>query len=151
MELLLQRFTSGSESTLGLLHIENEFVAFTCEDQFQVEKVAGETRIPAGRYEIELRVQGGSFNPRYAKRFDFHKGMLWLQDVPGFTWVYIHIGNDDDDTSGCLLVGMEAIFSESGGKVGRSTIAYSQLYPVIAEALLLGERVFITIEDHDGV
>jgi len=147
MEIFLKRFRHGQDSTLGLLSIENEFVCFTCEDQFQAVKIKGETRIPAGRYQVELRTSPSPMNKRYAQRFDFHKGMLWLQDVPGFTWVYIHVGNDDDDTDGCVLLGMDAYQTNNGGKVGRSIYAYSQLYPVIVEALEQGQDVYITIED----
>jgi hypothetical protein len=74
-----------------------------------------------------------------------HKGMLWLRDVPGFEWVYIHIGNTDDDTEGCILVG-ETIDYESGF-MGRSVKAYRYIYPLIATAIEIGEAVTLEIED----
>lgn len=147
MNLLLQRYRNGSDSTLGSFSIDGEFVCFTCEDQYQEVKIRNETRIPAGRYEIKMRVEGGSFNPRYADRFQFHKGMLWLQDVPGFTWIYIHVGNSSEDTSGCILLGYAATRTGRGGFVSQSVLAYEEVYPVIAKALGLGERVFITVRD----
>jgi len=147
MELLLQRYRNGSDSTLGSFFVGGEFSCFTCEDQHQEIKVRNETRIPAGRYEIKLRREGGSFNPRYAKKCNFHEGMLWLQDVPGFSWIYIHVGNTSEDTSGCILLGYVATRTDRGGFVSQSVLAYEEVYPVIAEALSLGECVFITVRD----
>ena len=87
MLITLYRDNGGLESTIGRLCIgegitEHHF-CYTLEDQRQVKKVKGETRIPAGTYEIKLRTVGG-FTKRYEQRFpDMHRGMLWLQDVPG--------------------------------------------------------------------
>jgi hypothetical protein len=150
MQLTLERLSSGSESTIGALFIDGNFACFTCEDQHQDVKVMHETRIPAGTYKIKLRPEGG-FHMRYKRKFgDRHRGMLWLQDVPKFEWVLIHIGNDDDDTSGCILVGRVASSEAGGGgTVGNSTNAYWQFYPSVAGALELGDDVQITIRDRD--
>lgn len=151
--LELQRFSGGEEATLGLLFdvtAERKFLCFILEDQFQTKKVYGETRIPAGRYGIKLRVSGGK-HPRYAKKYgDMHKGMLWLQDVPGFEWVYIHTGNNDDHTDGCLLTGdtCEQNITEEG-RVGASVSAYKRIYPEIANRIADGANVYITIKDEE--
>jgi hypothetical protein len=117
------------------------------EDQFNEPKIPGETRIPAGRYKIELRTEGG-MTKRYAERFpDLHKGMLWLQDVPGFEYIYIHTGNNDDHSDGCLIVGdTQSQNITARGEVGGSVSAYRRLYKEILEAMASGD-VFITIED----
>ena len=155
MKLEVIRFSSDEETTLGLLADvsipgKREFLSFTLEDQKQDTKVYAETRIPEGTYEIKLRKEGG-FHERYKKRFpDFHNGMLHLQDVPNFKFVLIHIGNDDDDTAGCLLVGSDATGNVSReGKVLRSTEAYKKVYNHIATPLLAGEQVFITYRDFE--
>lgn len=72
---------------------------------------------------------------RYKQRFPFHVGMLWLQAVPDFEWIYIHIGNDHEDTDGCILVGWNAnAFENGGGTVQRSTDCYEKLYKRLALA-----------------
>lgn len=150
-ELLNRRISSGVEATLGtLFNVDGEpkFLCYMLEDQFNEPKVPGETRIPPGRYEIKLRKEGGMVE-RYTKRFHWHDGMLWLQDVPDFKWVYIHVGNKDDDTDGCLLVGDGQISNVvERGQVTSSVVAYRRLYRMIIESLNLGNEVWITIEDY---
>jgi hypothetical protein len=156
MKLEVLRYSSQEDSTLGaLFDITNgrKFLCYTLEDEYREEKIMHETRIPAGTYKITLRTVGG-FHQRYSKRFkDIHHGMLWVRDVPNFEYILIHCGNDDDDTSGCLLVGDTQTSNANGsdGFVGSSTLAYKQIYPKIAEALLNSEEVTITYVDFDKV
>ena len=145
LELKLLRYGSGPRSTGGALLIDNVFHCHTCEDEYRAVKVPNETRIPAGRYNIKLRHSGG-MNQKYTDRFSFHRGMLHLQDVPGFEWIYIHIGNNEKQTSGCILVGYTAN-SKGGFDVARSEAAYTDLYKIILAAYNRGESVFIEVID----
>lgn len=152
MKLTLTRVSSDKESTLGLLDIAGAYQCVTVEDQKQLgPKVHGETRIPAGTYDIKLRTVG-SFHDRYKRKFgDWHQGMLWLQDVPGFEYILIHTGNTEADSSGCIIVGTRAIKNgKGGGTVTESVKAYQALYPKVRDAILRGEDVTITIIDKDG-
>ena len=155
MELLTQRISTSEESTIGVMYItESQYVTgspaffcFTMEDQPNEPKVPGETRIPAGRYEIMLRTEGG-MHGRYSKKFDWHRGMLWLQSVPGFEWVYIHYGNYERDTDGCILVGDGAQSNVlDDGMVMSSVTAYTRLAQEIYDEIDRNEEVWITIED----
>jgi len=107
MKLEVIRFSSQSDSTLGLLFDVTDgrkFLCFTIEDEARETKVKGETRIPAGTYKLKLRKEGGYHN-RYVSKFGaMHKGMIHVQDVPGFTYILWHTGNTDDHTDGCLLL-----------------------------------------------
>ena len=157
MELLSKRLSTGKESTIGALYerigtglpdSEVQFWAFTMEDQPNEPKVKGETRIPAGRYQIKLRTEGG-MHGRYLKKFDWHLGMLWLQDVPGFEWVYIHYGNYEKDTDGCILVGDGAQSNVlEDGMVTASVAAYTRIAQEIYDVMTAGEEVWITVEDY---
>jgi hypothetical protein len=101
MEIDVIRFNSKEDFTDGLLYINGEFQVYTLEDEDRTVKVFGETRIPNGRYQVKFRNVGG-FHERYLKKYgaDFHKGMLWVKNVPNFEYILIHVGNDDDDTAG---------------------------------------------------
>ena len=143
MKLLLDRFASLAESTIGALSVDGRFVCFTLEDQAQPIKVAGETRIPAGTYKLALRTVGPT-HEKYAKKFTDHRGMLILNGVPDFEYVLIHIGNTDRDSAGCILVGDGAL---AHGELSLSTQAYRRLYGVVSNAILAGEPVSIEVRD----
>ena len=156
MKLEVLRVSSDVDSSSGLVFdITNgrKFLCYSLEDEYRNDKVMHETRVPAGTYQIQLRKVGG-FNARYAKKYgDFHKGMLHVQDVPGFQYILIHTGNTDEHTSGCLILGdsQENNQSVTNGFIGRSGQAYSRVYPAIAAALETGEQVTITYTDYDTV
>ena len=145
MKLDVVRTQFGEDATNGMLFINGVFECFTLEDEVRNVKVHSETAIPLGEYEIKLRTEGG-FHTKYTSRYgSMHKGMLWLQDVPGFTWILIHTGNTDQHTAGCLLLGETQQDLDKGkdGFVGGSGDAYKKAYPKIAKAILNGEKVTI--------
>ena len=146
MLVKLFRYSANEEDTLGLMYIDGQFACYTLEDQYQNEKIYGETRIPAGSYKMRLRTEGG-FHQRYSTRYQgFHIGMLEIADVPGFEFILLHVGNTDDDTAGCILVGNTANNNQDyRGFVGHSSEAYRFVYPKIASALSEGEDVRIII------
>lgn len=151
LTLQLSRFSSDSDSTLGLLHDitkEPQFLCYTLEDEFRNIKVWGETRIPKGVYKLKLRQYGG-FHNKYKVRFrDIHKGMIELENVENFKHVLIHIGNDDDDTAGCILVAdSQSQNITKRGRLVNSTDAYLRIYPMIARAIEQGKEVYLIIKD----
>jgi len=156
INLEVMRFSSQGSSTLGILFDTTNgrrFLAFTLEDAYREQKLKHQTRIPKGRYQITLREVGG-FNQRYLKKFgpEFHKGMLHVQDVPGFNYILIHCGNTKEDTSGCLLVGDQSHENVTkDGFIGSSVTAYKRIYPLLAEHLRSEGSVQITYIDHDDV
>jgi hypothetical protein len=151
MKLEVLRFNSGADFTTGLLFDVTDnvrsFLCYTLEDEARTEKKWGETRIPAGTYKLTLRSEGG-FHTRYLAKFgaEFHKGMIYVNEVPNFQYILWHIGNDDDDTAGCLLVGK----TSQDNFIGNSTTAYKEIYPPIRDAILSGEEVSVNYIDYDG-
>ena len=143
MNLDVIRYTT-SKNTLGLFMMYGKFECYTLEDAFHVVKIPGETSIPTGRYKVVLRTVGGH-HQRYKMKFpEFHKGMLHVVGVPNYKYILIHIGNDDSDTEGCLLVGNKSITSGFlPGRIEDSTRAYKRIYPKFANAIESGEDVFI--------
>jgi len=147
MDMTVVRFKSTKDATLSLVGIDGQFECFGLEDEKRVVKIAGETRIPAGTYRVGIRRVGG-FHKRYSDRFgDYHRGMLHVMNVPGFEYILIHIGNTDDDTAGCLLIGTGA---EVTGelRVNNSKRAYKSLYSKVMDAAEAG-NLTITYVDND--
>jgi len=154
ISLEVWRVMSGAESTLGVLYQTGETrrpLCWTLEDEFRLNKLPGETRIPPGTYPLALRTEGG-FHERYAVRYgQLHRGMLWLRDVPGFEYVLIHCGNTDLDTAGCILVGDVARQNITGrGELQNSDAAYRRVYPLIAAWLENGHEVKLRLTDVDS-
>jgi len=153
MKLEVLRFSSQSDSTLGLLFDVTDgrkFLCYTIEDEARETKVMGETRIPAGTYTLKLRKEGG-YHGRYVKKYgSMHKGMIHVQDVPGFTYILWHTGNTDEHTNGCLLFGdtsQQNISKE--GFIGGSGNAYKRVYPDIAAAIERDGTAEVTYIDFD--
>ncbi len=157
MKIILKRVAQVGDATIGKLEVlvgegANAYVNFGCytlEDIGRDEKVHGQTRIPAGLYEVKYREVVSAKTEQYRKKYPFFKWHLELQDVPNYQYVYIHVGNKAADTEGCILVG-----SSWDGKspfIGSSGVAYSALYPMVKSALERRESVFIDIRDTAGV
>ena len=139
------RYHSAPDVTLGVMRIDGNFVCHTLEDPYKFEKIDRETRIPAGVYRLNLRTDGG-MTDRYAERFpDIHRGMLWLRDVPGFEWVYFHIGNTVGDTEGCILVG--TLPGLGYRTLVNSTAAYQKVYPILAGGTQEKEGCLVSVKD----
>jgi hypothetical protein len=145
-EVLLRRITSDSDTTIGTLFIDGTFHSFVLEDEARLVKLAGETRIPAGRYEITRCFQSGILSRMQA---GWYKGS-WIpsiEDVPGFEYIRIHPGNNDDHTEGCLLPGFTADVDNM--TIGKSRDAFISLVEVLDDYFVDGNKVWLTIEDCD--
>jgi hypothetical protein len=106
-------------------------------DEIKKLKIAGETAIPVGTYNITLNI----VSPKYATReqYKFCDGKVpRLLDVKAYEGILIHIGNFAKDTEGCILVGENKI----KGQVINSTETFKRLY----ERLKTAGKISITIE-----
>jgi hypothetical protein len=78
MKLEVLRFSSQKDSTNGILFDVTDgrkFLCYTLEDEHRDVKEYGETRVPAGTYNITLRKVGG-FHGRYLNKYgEMHKGV----------------------------------------------------------------------------
>ena len=130
VNLVLQRRKFSDKATIGDM-VVGDILVVTLEDGKREHKIYGETAIPAGVYKLELRT-GGNTTKRYAKRYpDMHRGMVHLLEVPGFSWIYVHVGNYPSDTLGCILVGTRA----GDDAIYGSRNAYEAIYPILATAI----------------
>lgn len=136
MELRLHRDLCAPGYTLGKLYVDDAFLGYTCEDADRTletggKKVYGKTAIPRGRYRVERR---------WWSRFSVT--VPHLLDVPGFEGIYIHGGNDADDSLGCPLLGAQRTRDGVRDCAGVN----HQLRAMVELAELNGEEVWITID-----
>lgn len=146
MKIVLERLKDDSESNIGTLSIDGVFKCFTLEDTNNFPKIKGKTCIPKGIYPVDLRTNSPKYEKLYGERYDFHKGMLWIRNIPDFSYVYIHTGNDEHDTDGCILLGKTCSTMIGNQRIAGSVLAYKDYYPEIANAVYRGEKVTIEIK-----
>lgn len=151
MNFILQRFSDNKDSTLGLLFKKGVLYPFQCyvlEDEFRESKVSGETRIPAGTYKLVIQKIETPKTLHYRKKYPWFKNHIMLENVPGFIGIYIHVGNTDADTDGCLLLGDSADNNSiAPGAVANSTVAFQRFYNNIYEYLDKGNPATIEVRD----
>ena len=147
LELTLRRNVRTNEATIGSLTFPDGTTFYTLEDLPNTPKIPGKTRVPAGRHRIRHRKVLSPKTKQYRNDFNWFKWHLELQDVPGFTFIYIHIGNWARNTDGCILVGMGADTEES--MITNSGTAFREVYTRISNHLDSGSKVWITITDED--
>jgi len=144
MDIQIKRFDFTPNSTIGLLTLDGTFQCFTLEDAMRDVKIAGQTAIPLGIYELTYRDEPSDMRRRYQKRYGDEHKMLWLRDIPDFTYVYFHVGNAPKDTEGCVLVGTSYNRSISD-HIGASRDAYEDFYPQVYAALDKEELVSVSV------
>jgi len=152
MNLILQRFSDNTKSTLGLLfHKESKkFLNYTLEDEFRAVKVKGETRIPAGYYELKIRKEDTPLTIKhrtaYGQWFKYH---IEVTNVPNFTGIYLHAGNTDEHTDGCILIGnsQNNHMTTQGSPLVSSINGTQRVYELVYPHLEAGGKAFIEIRD----
>ncbi len=141
MELTLNRAKSNALATLGHLFIDSVPFCVTLEDVVREDpnpatpaneaKVYGQTAIPTGRYPVKITWS-----------VKFQRDMVAVLDVPGFTGIRIHSGNDADDTLGCILVGNMV---EGPNRILGGSMVMPQLFHMICEAVDRQEPVVLVV------
>ena len=138
MILTVDRVFPLELSTIGHIGVDGMPQCFSLEDKLRPAgvKVPGETAIPPGIYRTAPREAGrlyGIYNPRWS----WHRGMIWLQNVQDFKWIYFHAGVTRRDTLGCVLTGYAA--DVDARKLAKARAAYEAVYRRVVDALYAGD------------
>ncbi len=136
MKILVERFDSGSNDTLGRVYVDGVLKCFSIEDEKRAVKVKGDTRIPQGTYKVCFYD-----SPSHGKK------SLMIQNVPNFDKILIHTGNTEDDTAGCLIVGKRIGTLNNKRAVLDSKTAFREIYALIAPVIEAGQEVTIKYMD----
>lgn len=99
MKIRINRYLLEKEYTMGKLYINDVFICDTLEDAYRGDdlkyrKVAGQTCIPCGKYEVRM-----TESPK------FKRVLPEIINVSFFSGIRIHNGSTNKDTQGCILVG----------------------------------------------
>lgn len=160
MKIKVVRDIFTNNTTTSKIYIDDVFVCFGLEDKVRSDnetKIHGETAVPYGVYQVQLRKEGTIYENLCSRNLGIRqeRGTLHIYNITGVVYpkwyndygiqrdayVLIHIGNTKDDTLGCLLTGGKRGTDCLIG--GTSTNAYCNLYVKVADALEKGETVTI--------
>ena len=145
-----KRVDNTSDSSLSILKLDGLNIGYVIGDEPRVEKVAGETRIPANMYELKIRKELTPLTKRYKSKFNWFEYHIEITGIFNFKDVYVHIGNDEGDTAGCPVIGRDASLTDKGEFRNKlSTDLYKEWYIATYKALKYGKRVFWNITDNE--
>ena len=135
MKIVIKREIKGNTYTAGKMYVDDWYFADTLEPKTIVwskeEKTLGKTAIPEGTYKVEMR---------YSTKFKTQ--MPFLQNVPHFEGIMLHVGNSVRDSRGCILVGTRTFPSV----LTHSRDAVNRLILLIEEHK--GESITVSVENH---
>ena len=130
--IVLRRQYFSDKSTIGRLEWSEDIDWVSLEDrdlglrsdmpleELKAKKVYAETAIPYGTYEVLMQ-----WSEKYKKLMPF------LQNVPAYSGIMIHVGNKPIDTLGCLIIatyiGRDEVFE--------SKKAFDAFYPLAMDWL----------------
>ena len=135
MEITVKRINKTNDYTIGQMFIDGEYFCDTLEDTVRdltnvKDKIYGRTAIPAGTYSVILDYSG-----------HFKKLLPHILDIPFFSGVRIHSGNDVEDTNGCILVGSY----HHAGYITESRATMEKLMKKLRETINKGDRITLSI------
>ena len=128
----IKRFAFKETYTIGKLYVDGVYICDTIEDKVRVlnsakDKVYGFTAIPCGEYKADVA---------FSNKFRYN--VVRLFGVPYFEGIYIHKGNTEKDSLGCIIVG----YNDKKGWVSKPTVALNKLI----EALEGANKIIVIIE-----
>jgi len=153
MKLKVDRRWKKETYTIGILYVDGVRFCETVEDRdrglkqsdteesIRARKIAGETAIPTGAYEVAMNI----VSPKYAaiaswKNFNGGK-MPRVLNVKGFEGILIHPGNSALDSWGCLIPGE----NKQVGRVLNSRKVFEKLYRKMKAAYDRKEKITLDI------
>jgi len=148
MRITLFRFLDNGNESIGLVFINGRFECFSLEDSNNPKE--GKPRIPEGSYILSYKKTVTPLTILYKTKYKWFKKHLELKAVKNYSDIYIHIGNDDEDTRGCILIGSSVSTSGSGDVIiEKSEAAYKSFYDRVSKRVEDKNDVIITIIDMD--
>ena len=135
IDILIDRHTQSSESTLGTLSIPKfNFNAYTLERAGPDTTARGQRkRIPIGTYQVKWHAT--TLNQQFPSSFN-----LYNAEVPADRYILIHIGNYPRNSDGCILLGS----GQSDNFVSASAKTIYAFYDLFKNVDITKVRVIIT-------
>lgn len=114
MKLELLRYVSTENGIIGVLKYKDYPICYTLERPY-LNNEKNISAIPDGEYACLLK-----YSPNFGNVYE-------VMDVPNRTDILIHVGNELNDSSGCILVGLQQSMFNNRFLVMNSRLAFTKL------------------------
>lgn len=125
--ITIQRNHRNDKCTFGEYSI-NGNTFYTLEPSPKAEHPC----IPAGKYPVRI-----AHSPKRNEQ------VIWIDNVPGRTYIQIHPGNFPKDTQGCILPGRSYKICQ----ILDSRISFEHLINFVRDLIVSGIKVYVEIKD----
>jgi hypothetical protein len=143
--LYLNRFHANENVTIGILEMDNNKNSyFTLEPSLFDKPNQKSKLIPENIYTIDFKKELTPLTVKYRKKYDFFKWHLQILNIPNRDNIYLHIGNFEKDTDGCILLN-KTLNSFSLNRAFDSLEAYKDFYLKCKNILESGKLLAIEI------
>jgi len=151
MKFILQRLFDTGDETLGMLYSGKNYLATVLEDEKRFTKVKGETRIDPGTYNLVWQETITPLTKKYRDMFpDWFDKHIMLKNTPRHSNIYIHFGNFEDDTDGCVLTA-DGFFPRTDKEgyqlAANSRATFEKVYKHIGGMMKAGKRCYLEVRD----
>lgn len=134
----LRRVEQSEDVTIGVLTVDGKGVCWCLEEPWR-ENQPEVSCIPAGTYPLALE-----HSPSKGRE-------LWtIKDVPGRSYVRIHIGNSVDDTAGCVLPGELPVTKNERREVEFSARAFGKFKDAMGDGEATAQITIINVDGSKG-
>lgn len=149
MEIFNNRIAHTSNSSLGLLSFEKENpIGVIIEDEPRKEKIKKETRIPYGRYKLGIRKEDTPLTLKHRKKYgSWFRYHIEVLNVPNFSYIYFHAGNNEKHTDGCQIGGYIMKIVNGEFECRESILFMKEFYNRVYPLLEKGVTVYYNIID----
>lgn len=148
VSITVLRYSDDGTTTIGLLYLNGFFYCYTLEDTHREIKIAGQTRIPAGKYPIDFIRHETDLTLKYRRLFpEWFQFHLEIKNVPNYIGVYIHSGGDHTHTAGCLLVSDSLSVKNEAKFLTNSKNTFRRLYTYLQTEIEKGTPIRLVVRD----
>lgn len=152
INLTILRISDDGETVVGKLFLNEVFYCYTLEDSHSDEKIRAEILPAPGAYSLRLnqndQAVASVYQQLYPGWFSFP---LQLQNVPGFTAVYILNNSNDAPDHASIMVTDTLQVSNKEAFLKSSEATFKRLYLWLRQALEKGISARIIIKEEDRI
>ena len=146
------RISDDGETVVGKLFLNEAFYCYTLEDSHTDERIRAEILPASGTYSLRFNQNDQAVTSVYQQLYpQWFTFPLELQNVPGFTAVYILNNSKDAPDHASIMVTDTLQVSNKEAFLKSSEATFKRLYLLLRQALEKGVSARIIIKEEDRI